>query len=68
MNRDPILKEIHETRAKLLAESDGDLKTLIERLRSRESEEGPRVISEWPQRTVSDARGKSSSKRDKEEA
>ncbi len=45
MNSDPLLEEIHETRAKLLAES-GDLKNLIENLRRLESQEGPRVVAE----------------------
>ena len=45
MNSDPLLEEIHETRAKLLAEA-GDLKNLIEKLRRLESREGPRVVAE----------------------
>lgn len=45
MNDDPILKEIHETRARLLADVGGDMKKLIEKLRARESEEGSRVVS-----------------------
>lgn len=45
MNSDPLLDEIHETRAKLLAEA-GDLKNLIENLRRLESREGPRVVAE----------------------
>ena len=45
MNQDPLLKEIHETRARLLADVGGDMRKLIEKLRSRESEEGSRVVS-----------------------
>jgi len=45
MNDDPLLDEIHETRAKLLAEA-GDLKRLIENLRRLESQEGPGTVAE----------------------
>jgi len=45
MNHDPLLKEIHETRARLLADVGGDMKKLIEKLRARESEDRSRVVS-----------------------
>lgn len=45
MIHDPLLKEIHETRARLLADVGGDMKKLIEKLRARESEEGSRIVS-----------------------
>lgn len=36
---DPIVEEVRRTRARLLAECDGDLDKLMDRLRQRESEE-----------------------------
>ena len=41
---DPIVAEIHKVREKLLAECGGDLDKLMDRLASREREEGSRVI------------------------
>ena len=37
---DPILKELHETREKLLAESGGTLASLVSRLQREQSESG----------------------------
>ena len=37
---DPILKELHETREKLLAESGGTLASLVARLQREQSESG----------------------------
>ena len=45
MSEDPILREIHDTRAKLLADAGGDMKKLIAQIRSREFEENSRVVS-----------------------
>jgi hypothetical protein len=41
---DPIVAEIHKVREKLLAECEGDLDKLMDRLASREREDGSRVI------------------------
>ena len=39
MNRDPIVEEIHQTREKMLAECDGDLGKLLDRLQATEKRE-----------------------------
>ena len=39
MNRDPIVEEIHQTREKMLAECDGDLGKLLDRLQAAEKRE-----------------------------
>ena len=39
MNRDPIVEEIHQTREKMLAECNGDLGKLLDRLQAAEKRE-----------------------------
>jgi hypothetical protein len=41
---DPLIKEVHETREKLLAECGGDLDRLMDRLQSREQEDCARIV------------------------
>jgi hypothetical protein len=41
---DPIVAEIHRTREKLLAECDGDIEKLMDRLASREETDRSRVL------------------------
>lgn len=36
---DPIVEEVHRVRARLLAECDGDLDKLMDRIRQRESQD-----------------------------
>ena len=46
MNRDPIVEEIHQTREKMLAECDGDLGKLLDRLQAAEKRESrSRIVS-----------------------
>ncbi len=46
MNRDPIVEEIHQTRKKMLAECDGDLGKLLDRLQAAEKREArSRMVS-----------------------
>ena len=46
MNRDPIVEEIHQTREKMLAECDGDLGKLLDRLQAAEKREArSRMVS-----------------------
>lgn len=42
---DPIVAEIHRTREKLLAECDGDIEKLMDRLAARENADRSRVLS-----------------------
>ncbi len=63
MNSDPLLEEIHETRAKLLAEAGG-LRNLIENLRRLESREGPGVVAEVMIEPIPDKRDATSTGRD----
>jgi len=44
MNDDPIVDEVHRTRARLLAECGGDLDQLMDRLQQHESEGRSRLI------------------------
>lgn len=44
MKQDPIVEEIRQARAKLLAECDGDLKKLLDRLQSSEEKHHDRVV------------------------
>lgn len=44
MTNDPIVDEVHRVREKLLAECDGDLDKLMNRLGKRESEERSPVV------------------------
>jgi hypothetical protein len=41
---DPVVAEIHKVREKLLEECGGDLDKLMDRLASREREDGSRVV------------------------
>jgi len=43
MNDDPIVEEIHEIRARLLAQCDGDLGQLLDRY--KQSEDPDRVVT-----------------------
>jgi len=43
---DPFLREIHETRERLLEECGGDLETLMDRLQNREQEDSARVVKD----------------------
>jgi len=45
MKDDPIVAEVREARAALLAECDGDLGKLMQHLRDRESRHAERVLS-----------------------
>lgn len=46
MNQDPIVEEVHRTRQKILAECDGDLDQLLNRLKATEVQNcGPALIS-----------------------
>jgi hypothetical protein len=40
----PLIDEVHETRERLLAECGGDLDRLMDRLQSREQEDGSRIV------------------------
>lgn len=42
---DPIVEEVHRVRARLLAECDGDLDKLMERIRQRESQDEPYLVN-----------------------
>ena len=44
MTDDAIVEEVHRTREKLLAECEGNLDKLMDRLQSRESEDRGRVV------------------------
>jgi hypothetical protein len=44
MSDDPIVDEVHRTRARLLAECGGDLDRLMDRLQQRESEDRGRLV------------------------
>ena len=41
---DPIVEEIHGVRAKILAECDGDLEKLMDRLAQREAVDSDRLV------------------------
>lgn len=45
MKEDPIVKEIHQVREKLLAECGGDLEKLMDRFKTHESDDRKRIIS-----------------------
>jgi hypothetical protein len=45
MNNDPIVEEIHEIRAKLLAECEGDLDKLLDRYRMSEGQDRDRLVT-----------------------
>ena len=42
---DPLVKEIHETRRRILAECDGDLEKLIARLKAAEQLDTDRLVT-----------------------
>jgi hypothetical protein len=42
---DPIVKEIHETRRRILEECHGDLEELIARLKAAEQEDKDRLVT-----------------------
>jgi hypothetical protein len=44
MNEDPIVDEVHRTRARLLAECGGDLDQLMDRLQRQEEADRSRMI------------------------
>ena len=43
---DPIVEEVHEIRRRLWDECGGDLEKLMDRLKSRESVDASRIVSE----------------------
>ena len=45
MKQDPIVEEIHQVRQKMLAECQGDLDQLLDRLQAAEPLEGDRMVS-----------------------
>jgi hypothetical protein len=45
MIHDPIVKEIHQARQKILEECDGDLDRLMDRLKAAEAQHGHRVVT-----------------------
>jgi hypothetical protein len=45
MTHDPIVEEIHQVRQKILAECNGSLDQLLDRLQTAESADGDRVVS-----------------------
>ncbi len=45
MIHDPIVKEIHQARQKILKECDGDLDRLMDRLKAAEVQHGDRVVT-----------------------
>ena len=48
MNRDPIVEEVHRTRQKILAECNGDLDQLLNRLKAPEIQDRSRVPTAQP--------------------
>jgi hypothetical protein len=45
MKHDPIVEEIHQVRQKMLAECNGNLDQLLDRLQAAEPPDGERVVS-----------------------
>jgi hypothetical protein len=45
MKHDPIVEEIHQVRQKMLAECNGNLDQLLDRLHAAEPPDGERVVS-----------------------
>ncbi len=45
MRDDPIVKEIHETRRRILEECHGDLEELIARLKAAEQQDEDRLVT-----------------------
>jgi hypothetical protein len=45
MNHDLIVEEIHQVRQKMLAECQGDLDQLLDRLQAAEPRDGDRMVS-----------------------
>ena len=60
MSTNPILDELHATRAKLLAEAGGNLHRYVEEARERALASG-RPIAEPTQRTIKDLTSRSQS-------
>jgi hypothetical protein len=46
MKHDPIVEEIHQTRQKILAECDDDLDQLLDRLKTAETQDHDRMVSQ----------------------
>lgn len=46
MMRDPIVEEIHQIRAKLMAEAGGDLDRFLDQLEAAEKKETGRLVTE----------------------
>ena len=44
MKEDPIVEEIHQVRQKMLAECNGSLDQLLDRLQAAEAADGERVV------------------------
>jgi hypothetical protein len=45
MTNDPLVKEIHEVRGRILTECGGDLDKLLDRFKSSENEDRDRLVS-----------------------
>lgn len=45
MMKDPIVEEVHRIREKMLAECDGDLDKLLDRIKEAESRDRDRLVS-----------------------
>jgi len=45
MLNDPIVEEVHRIREKMLAECDGDLDKLLDRLKEAEEQDRDRLVS-----------------------
>jgi hypothetical protein len=50
MNRDPIVEEVREARAEILADAGGSLDRLVEQLRQAEAESSDPVVTRPPRR------------------
>lgn len=46
MKHDPIVEEIHRTRQKILEECNGDLDQLLDRLKTAETQDHGRMVSQ----------------------
>ena len=45
MIKDPIVEEVHKTREQILMDCGGDIETLMDRLKNRESKDKDRLVS-----------------------
>ena len=56
MMDDPIVEEVHQTRQRILAECDGDVEKLIDRLKTADSANKNRLVTLEDVRQRTDAR------------